>query len=94
MGVYADYETKNGEWKTAEALEAKKFHTYPAYFSLLFGYGALATGMYYYRISPKHYSDFPLENILTGLFFTLLTVAEVRYQLQIKDEKPFQVPGK
>lgn len=63
MGFYTNYDLQNekSEWNTADALANKKWHTYPAYGTLAAGFLAMNTGMYYYRISPKHYSDFPLE---------------------------------
>lgn len=74
MGFYADYGMKENKWNTAEALANKRWHTYPAYATFAAGFGALTTGMHYYRISPKHYSDFPIE-ILQGLLFGGVIVA-------------------
>lgn len=70
-------------------LENKSYHIIPAYISLAAAFGALATGMHYYRISPKHYSDFPIEWVQVALFSLVLLGSEAYYQYTIKDEKPF-----
>lgn len=73
MGFLANVslQSETAEWNTADALANKKWHVIPAYSLLASGFFALNYGMYYYRTSPKHYSDFPLE-IYNGAFFVLL----------------------
>lgn len=96
MGFLANVslQSETAEWNTADALANKKWHVIPAYSLLASGFFALNYGMYYYRTSPKHYSDFPLE-IYNGAFFVLLFLgAELWHQYTIKDEQPFVVESK
>lgn len=92
LGAYTQYSlnlNKGNQWNTAELLANKKMHTIPAYASLGASFFALAYGAHYYRISPKHYSDFPIEFVEAGLFAAALIGAEAWHQYTIKDEKPF-----
>lgn len=67
-------------------LKNKLYHKIPAYSVLGAGFFAIYYGIYYYRISPKHYSAFPLENLEAVLFLLVAGGAELLYQNSIKDE--------
>ena len=79
MGALTDYQQKENKWNTAEVLSSKMWHKIPAYSVLGAGFFAIYYGIYYYRISPKHYSDFPLENLEALLFFLVAAGAELLY---------------
>lgn len=72
-------------------LANKLWHKIPAYSTLVAGFFAIYYGIYFYRISPKHFSDFPLENLEALLFVLVAGGAELMHQNSIKDEKPFVV---
>lgn len=72
-------------------LANKQWHKIPAYGVLGAGFFAIYFGIYYYRISPKHYSDFPLEILEALLFILVAGGMEFMFQNSVKDEKPFVV---
>ena len=92
FGAYANYSlnlNKDDKWNTAQLLENKAYHVVPAYGSMFFAGVALATGMHYYRISPKHFDAYPIEWVQYGLWAAVVLGAEAWHQWTIKDEKPF-----
>jgi hypothetical protein len=66
-------------WNTGCALKLKMAHKILAYLILLSGFGAVAFGIYFYRINPKHASDVPLEWIQMGIFGSVLLICELVY---------------
>ena len=81
----------NNQWNTKIKLDEKKMHTYPAYGTLAASLFAMSYGMHYYRISPKHYSDVPIEWYQVALTIFTVLAAEAYYQYSIKDERPFLI---
>ena len=68
----------------------KRAHKTFAYLVLLLSQGALATGMHFYRINPKHASDVPLEWIHLGIMAIVVAVLEYRHQVGLNGEVPFR----
>ena len=77
LGFYTDYQAKEEKWNTADMLANKQWHKIPAYSVLGAGFFAIYYGIYYYRISPKHYSDFPLENLEAFVFIAAAAGLEI-----------------
>jgi hypothetical protein len=81
-GIYTNYSVNlnaDNKWNTRQALDRKKWHTYPAYGTLATSFFAVAYGMHYYRISPKHYSEVPIEWYQVGLTIFTVLAAEAWY---------------
>ena len=94
FGATSNYDVNlstNNQWNTKMKLDEKKMHTYPAYGTLAASLFAMSYGMHYYRISPKHYSDVPIEWYQVALTIFTVLAAEAYYQYSIKDERPFQI---
>ena len=76
-------------WNTKAALLVKRAHKIFAYLLLLVSQGALATGMHFYRINPKHASTVPLEWIHLVAMAAVVAVLEYRHQLSLSEQEPF-----
>lgn len=66
-------------WNTKAALLVKRAHKIFAYLLLLLSQGALATGMHFYRINPKHASTIPLEWIHLVTMAGVVALFEYRH---------------
>lgn len=75
--------------QTKSALALKWIHGTCSTLLLIQGTFAIATGIYYYRIHPKHQYDFPYEVLHLATQIGIVAYLEIRYRNSLKEEEPF-----
>jgi hypothetical protein len=80
LGVVTRAMLVRKKWSTKTALIMKRVHWFFAYLIIILGIGAIMSGIYFYRIYPKHESEIPLEWIHLTLFVLTLVILEVFYR--------------
>ena len=78
-GVMARSIMNRAVWDTRRALRFRMCHRIIAYFVLLSGLCAIATGIYQYRTYPSYASDFPLEWVHISCFVLILGSMEMAW---------------
>lgn len=90
FGYYAKRLGTKSEWNTRTYLRWRFVHQYLGFKFIMVAQGALTSGIYYYRINPKHYTDTPLEWIQLGVFFGMIGMQEIIYQIMKRKEIAFR----
>lgn len=91
LGVITRSMLRRSVWSTKSALVMKRVHWFFAYLIIILGIGAVMTGIYYYRINPKHESEIPLEWIHLTLFVLAITLLEVLYRRSLSPQEKYKV---
>jgi hypothetical protein len=87
--MYTRYLLQNSQWRTKKALSVKKAHKCFAYFVILMATGGIITGIYRYRVNPKHASNVVLEWIYLSYFIVAVFVIEIIYRKLMKNGNRF-----
>jgi cytochrome b involved in lipid metabolism len=87
-GVASRSILRRSKWNTALALRFKHGHRLAGYFLILMALGGIMAGIYFYRVNPKHPSDFPLEWVHGVTFVFVVVIVEFLYRHYNKHEIP------
>lgn len=90
LGVVTRSLLRRTVWNTKTSLVVKRVHWVFAYLIIILGIGAIMTGIYYYRINPKHQSDIALEWIHLTIFVLALIILEVSYRFTLTKDTKFE----